>query len=66
MSAPELLVDQNACSILWYARLQGRFKTVVNHGLGVGDFRRLFRAKLAFPTEHFLLKRSAMVKGQNI
>src|SRR5580698_2499386 len=60
----ELVVHENAGFFLGDAVSDSGDEAVIDHSLSGSDLGCLIRGECAFPTEHFGLKRTAMVEGQ--
>src|SRR6185503_9318473 len=63
---PELLVHQDAGGLRIDALVQGPFRALVDHALGVGDPGRLLLVRLPRDAEELLLERPSMVERQDV
>ena len=63
---PELLVDQDAGGLRFDALVQGPFRALVDHALGIGDPRGLLLVRLPGHTEELLLERTSMIERQDV
>src|SRR5271168_5553542 len=62
----ELFVHEDAGFFLSHTIGDSGDEAVIDHSLSGSDLGCLIRGEGAFPTEHFGLKRAAMVEGQDV